>query len=156
MKRIKPNYRFFWFNSIFMLLLSIMPLMGLIQGHQIGWVFLIIFWVIIIRYLLHLLPESTYLEINQEGVTVALAYKKTNLAWATINSFKKVVKREKTIYPGIKIGYFLKPEYRKNNRFIRLANSDYDGFIPDVFEIKSDKLANILNEYLLKYRDSES
>jgi len=105
--------------------------------------------------IVQLIPGSTYLRIDNDGLTLCNMFRETKIPWDIIDRFG--VATIKTEYStGKMVGINFTSSYKKAKVMRRFINaiSGFDGALPSSFGMKVEELVDLLNECLQNFRPS--
>lgn len=115
---------------------------------MIDWGSSVFFGAGVIIYLIQLLPNSSYLKLDEEGFELKSTYKLTYTKWSDVDRFK--VGYIKTRYSKTKmimLDYSEKYKKHKTGREISNYISGADGALPDNYGMKIEQLVKLMNEW---------
>jgi hypothetical protein len=98
-----------------------------------------------------LLPGSTYLRLTPEGYEMRAAFRTWKQPWQHIERFQAY--RNRTSWNRF-VGIIYDPSYKGHVRARRLNRSlaGVDDALRDTFGLSADELANLMNEWLNRYK----
>ena len=99
---------------------------------------------------IQLLPGSTFLLINSEGITFANMFRKTSLPWSILDEFFVVTLRQTGVKIHEMVGFNFVPTYdraRLGRAFLKVLGK-CEGALPDTYGKKAEELAALLNARL--------
>lgn len=102
-------------------------------------------------FIIQLLPNSSYLEIRSDGFTMRGLYRDHSYRWDDIQAFFPV-----SLHGNRMTAVTFRPEFEGHvwGRGMSQAIADCDGAIPE-YGVPADKMAEILNECLARFRETE-
>ena len=106
---------------------------------------------------IQLLPGSTFLLIDSEGVTFANLYRKTSLPWPVFEEFFVVSLSQTGVTVREMVGFNFVATYDRARvgRAVAKALGQCEGALPDTYGKKASELVAILNERLNASRGRE-
>jgi hypothetical protein len=119
-------------------------------GESFGYASIACFGLGIPIAVIQLLPGSTFLRIDENGITFANLFRKTSLPWSAFDRFVVVVIRKGGLKAHEMVGFDFAPTYdrAKVGRAIAHALAGCEGALPDTYGRKADDLAALLNARL--------
>jgi hypothetical protein len=100
-----------------------------------------------------LLPNGSWLKLNQTGFTFKMWFRVTTYRWSDIESFVLITRRYWGVIPiSRSAGFRFSASYRKPNvarKFVR-ALVGWDGQLPDNYGLKAKVLVELLSTYRLQ------
>lgn len=146
---LRPNR----FKCLALLLLSCafvaIGLNMVFDGNTVGW--LIISWLSIVFFglgalvfIVQLLPNAAYLQLDQEGFTVCSLFRSSSYRWSDVDTFEVTL-----IGLNRMVVFNFSESYHQalSMRQIATAISGYEGALPDSYSLSVPALAALLNEY---------
>jgi hypothetical protein len=118
------------------------------DGHKAGWFPASFFALGIPVALIQLLPRSSFLTVDEDGIEFCALFRKCRLKWKDISEFG-VYSRE-SIGIGNTVGFNYSPSYERLPT-MRLLNKTLVGFeaaLPDTYGLPAEDLANLLSTFL--------
>ncbi len=106
--------------------------------------------------IIRLLPGSTYLEIEEEGLTISEEFRKTLVPLNVIDEFFVVKLKRTGVTVHKMVGFNFVQSYDRSTigRGVAKAFSECEGALPDTYGMKAEELAELLNSKLLKFRET--
>ena len=106
---------------------------------------------------IQMLPGSTFLVIDAEGITFANLFRQTSLPWSVFDTFFVVTLSQTGVKVREMVGFNFVPTYdrAKLGRAVAKALSKCEGALPDTYGKKAEELAAILNARLQAARGNE-
>jgi hypothetical protein len=103
-----------------------------------------------------LLPGSTYLRIEEDGLTINNLFRKTLVPWDVIDEFVVVELKRTGVTVHRMVGFNFAQSYDRSTAGRRLARaiSQCEGALPDDYGMKVEELAELLNSKLQQYRQT--
>lgn len=122
------------------------------EGKTLGWLAVAFFGFGCFIALVSLLPGSSYLELRPDGMQMCTLYRKWLVRWRDVETFFPVLSNgQKTV------GWLYNEQYRVqaiiNKISMRLTGADAG--LPDTYGMTAEALADLLNEWRLRYGVSE-
>lgn len=117
------------------------------DGHKEGWFVAGLFSLGIPVSLIQLLPNSSFLRVDEEGIEFAALFRKCRVKWSEISEFG-VYSRE-SIGIGKTVGINYSPSFERYRR-MRAANKallGFEGALPDTYGLPAAELASLLASY---------
>jgi len=99
--------------------------------------------------LIQLLPGSTYLRIDDEGLTTCTMYRETKIPWAAIEDFGVVIISHNKM---VGLNYVESYDRSRGMRQMAAAISGCEGALPNTYGMRADQLAEKLTARLGEYR----
>lgn len=98
---------------------------------------------------INLHPRSSFLEVSAEGFTFANLFRRTFVPWGHVAEFLPIA-----IHHNALVGWNYSPGFdgQAAARKISAALSGVEAALPDTYGMSAEKLAAVLNEFLLKHR----
>jgi hypothetical protein len=114
-------------------------------------VLIVFFGVGVVVAFVVLLPGSTYLRLTPEGYEMRAAFRTWKQPWQHIERFQAY--RNPTSWNRL-VGIIYDPSYKGHVRARRLNRSlaGVDDALRDTFGLSADELANLMNEWLNRYK----
>jgi hypothetical protein len=110
--------------------------------------------------LIQLLPGSSYLQIDETGLTFSNLFRKTSVPWSDVDEFFVVTLKQSGLAVHKMVGFNYVPSYGRQliGRRIAAAIGKCEGALPDTYGKSAEELALLLNSYLqiAKARSGES
>lgn len=105
---------------------------------------------VLVGVAIQLLPNSSYLEIRSDGFTMRGFYRDHSYRWEDIQAFFPI-----SIHGNRMTAVTFTPEFAGHvwGRNLSQAMAGCDGAIPE-YGVPADKMADILNECLVRFRDA--
>ncbi len=137
-------------NSILFLGSSAFVAIGIFtldSDPKIGWASIIFFGLGVLVSIIQFFPNSTYLKLTNEGFEVKGLFKSSFTKWSDVKDFRKgQIKGNKMIF------FDYTDQHKKWNSGKKVAKflSGNEGAVQSSYNIKTDELLNLMNEYKLK------
>ena len=113
----------------------------------IGWGSIIFFGLGLIVSLIRFIPNSTYLKLTDEGFEVKGLFRSSFTKWTDVKDFREgQIKCNKMIF------FDYTDDHKKWNTGKKVAKflSGYEGAVQSSYNIKTDRLLNLMKEYKRK------
>ena len=106
---------------------------------------------------IQLIPGSTFLRIDSEGITFANLFRVTSLPWSVFDEFFVVTLRHTGVSTHQMVGFNFAPTYdrAKLGRAVAKVFAKCEGALPDTYGKKAEELVGILNARLEASRGYE-
>ena len=117
------------------------------DGHKAGWFPASFFALGIPVALIQLLPKSSFLTVDEDGIEFCTLFRKCRLKWNDISEFG-IYSRE-SIGIGKTVGFNYSPSYERLPT-MRLLNKTLIGFeaaLPDTYGLRAEELASLLSDF---------
>lgn len=122
------------------------------DGDGLGWLCVVFFGACALVFAILLLPNSTFLKIDENGFTVCSLFRSYTYLWKDVQSFdiaiigvqKMVVFNFSNTYKGAHIA-----------RRMSVATCGYEAGLPDSFGLTPSELAALLNHYKFEFGQSQ-
>lgn len=103
--------------------------------------------------IVQLIPGSTYLRIDNDGLTLCNMFRETKIPWDIIDRFGvATIKTESSTTKMVGINFTSSYKKAKAMRRISAAISGFDGGLPSNYGMKVEELADLLNECLHNFK----
>jgi len=118
-----------------------------LRGSTVGWFCAAFFGIGIVVFVLNLLPNSSFLALNNQGFTVRALYREHSYRWTDVEAFRVGIigtlgwKRTRMVVFNFSSEYHATPRLRK----IALAVAGSEGALPDTYGLTLDQLADKMN-----------
>ncbi len=108
------------------------------------WLAFLFFSICSIIFILQLVPGSSYLKINAEGIETVTLFRKSFIPWNAIKEMGVLRMNMQTM-----IGINFSPKYIKAEKGKMLSRnlSGWEGALPSTYGMKADKLVELLYAY---------
>lgn len=118
------------------------------ENSVLGWFFVGMFGLAILRALISLLPSSNYLDIRPDGMEIRSDYKNWFVPWADVKSFfpAYVYRRSRVCWY-----YASSPSEQRLARKIISGLVGCEAALPDAYGMRTEDLCNLLNEWREKH-----
>jgi hypothetical protein len=114
-----------------------------------GWLCLVFFGAATVVFILNSLPGFSYLKLTEEGFEMSSLNKKHFYKWSEVAFFGVTyVSLNKMVVFNFSENF----NRAKNLRKVSTALAGWEGGLHDTFGMKAEKLAKLMNEYLIKSR----
>jgi len=142
-------------KSILFLLLTLVFVVGgiwmILDGEKMGWFVAIFFGLGGLVFLINLLPQASYLKLNEEGFETCSMFRKHKYNWSDVGGFGVG-----SISGNKMVMFNFSQEYKKakNARKLSSALAGAEGALHDTFGLKAEELAGLMNEYKYFYNSN--
>lgn len=99
------------------------------------------FGICLIIFVINMIPNSSYLKINERGIEMKNLFKTTFIPWQAVSSFKT-----KFIFVNKLVTFTIDEKLLENSKM-----KGKTGAFPDTYGMSAKNLANLLNEYKVKF-----
>ena len=101
-----------------------------------------------------LIPGSTFLEIDDVGITYASLFRKTSIPWSAIDDFCVVTMKRTGVKVYEMVGFNFVPAYDRSTtgRSVSKVIAGCEGGLPDTYGMKAAELAAMLTSRLDEVR----
>jgi hypothetical protein len=123
------------------------------SGNWIGYLVASFFGLCLPVALIQLLPGSSYLAIDDTGITVCNLFRKTSIPWSVIGEFHAVTLTHHGLRVHKMVAFNFMPSYdgaRLGRRLARLIGG-CEGALPDTYGKSAEELAEFLNSCLREF-----
>lgn len=119
------------------------------DGLTTGWLCALFFGLCALVFVVQLLPNASYLQLNQNGFTVCALFRSYTLNWTDVSAFEVAWVGVDRMKSNRMIVFNFSNNYRHHATARRLAISiaGYEGALPDTYGLSHQNLADLLNEY---------
>jgi hypothetical protein len=120
------------------------------SGNSIGWICAAFFGLGIPVAVIQLIPGSTFLHVDSNGITYSNLFRKTSLSWSIFQEFFVVTMRQSGLKVHEMVGFNYVSTYDRSRaaRALATAISGCEGALPDTYGMKAEELAKLLNARL--------
>lgn len=130
-------------NTILMLVSLTFVILGMNLLDKNIWIAIFnifFFGICFIVYVINLIPNATYLKLEESGITMKTLFKTTFIPWEAVQNFDT-----KNIF------LFKMVTFNLNKNLIDSKIKSKQGAFPDTYGMSAKKLSHLLNEYKLKF-----
>ncbi len=132
---------------------------GIWMGSSKGWIGYLIasfFSLCIPIAVIQLIPGSTFLKLDSNGFTICNLFRKTFVPWSAVQEFFVITMRQTGVNVHEMVGFNFIPSYDKAKiaRNIAYAIGEAEGGLPDTYGRKAGELAEIMNSWLIRDRET--
>ena len=99
------------------------------------------FGICLIIFVINMIPNSSYLKIDETGIEMKNLFKTTFIPWQAVSSFKT-----KFIFVNKLVTFTIDEKLLENSKM-----KGKSGAFPDTYGMSAKNLANLLNEYKVKF-----
>ena len=105
--------------------------------------------------IVQLLPGSTYLEIDEDGLSFANMFRVTKIPWNIVDEFFVVSLKQTGVTVHKMVAFNFIPSYDRSQigRQISTAIAGCEGALPDTYGVKAEELAQSLNRCLARFHE---
>lgn len=93
-------------------------------------------------FIINLFPNSSYLELNQDGFTMCNLYRKSTTRWVDVEKFFVI---EMSHNHMVAWNYTKAYKNQKTGRKISKAMANAEAALPDTYGMKANELAELMN-----------
>ncbi len=107
--------------------------------------------------IVQLLPGSTWLQLNQDGITFANLFRVSHFPWNVFDDFFVVSMSPIKLAAHKLVAFDFVPSYDRT-QLLRRANSmiaNCEGALPSTYGKSAEELVDILNECLTRFKQAE-
>jgi hypothetical protein len=99
---------------------------------------------------IQLIPGSTFLHIDSNGITFSNLFRKTSMSWSVFQEFYVVTMKQNGLTVRKMVGFNFAPSYdrARAGRAVAKLVADCEGALPDTYGKKAEELAELLNARL--------
>ena len=117
------------------------------DGHTAGWFVAGFFSLGIPVFLIQLLPKSSFLTVDEDGIEFASLFRKGRLKWSEISEFG-IYSRE-SIGIGKTVGFNYSPSFERSRKMRAVTKSllGFEAALPDTYGLPAAELASLLTSY---------
>ena len=104
---------------------------------------------------MQLLPGSTYLEIDEEGMSFAKMYRVTTIPWTVVDEFFVVALKQTGMTVHKMVAFNFVPSYDRSRigRQISTAIAGCEGALPNTYGRTAEELTDVLNRCLARFHE---
>lgn len=102
---------------------------------------IVFFGICLIIFIINLLPNSSYLTIDEKGIEMKNLFRTTFIPWQAVSGFKT-----KFIFVNKLVTFTIDEKFLENSKM-----KGKTGAFPDTYGMSAKNLANLLNEYKAKF-----
>ncbi len=148
-KILRPNRKKYFRLLLTCLGFTAIGVWSLHDGEKTGWFIAPLFGLGVLFFILLLLPQSAYLKIEPEGLTVCSLFRVHRFRWSDIDSFMPI-----QVVINQMVGLRFSPSYQapKWLRKIAVGLSSAEGALPDTYGLSAKELSDFLNRCLRECR----
>lgn len=132
-------------KSIILILISIgfvaLGILLLEKNTLIAVLNIIFFGICLLIFIINLIPNSSYLKIDERGIEMKNLFRITFIPWQAVNSF-----RTKYIFVNKMVVFDIDQKLLESSKM-----KGKTGAFPDIYGMSAQKLADLLNEYKNKF-----
>lgn len=99
------------------------------------------FGICLIIFMINMIPNSSYLKIDEKGIEMKNLFKITFIPWQAVSGFKT-----KFIFVNRLVTFTIDEKLLENSKM-----KGKSGAFPDTYGMSAKNLANLLNEYKVKF-----
>ncbi|MDF2831017.1 PH domain-containing protein [Chryseobacterium indoltheticum] len=132
-------------KSIILILISIgfitLGISLLEQNMLIAVLNIFFFGICLIIFIINMIPNSSYLTIDEKGIEMKNLFRTTFIPWQAVSGFKT-----KLIFVNKLVTFTIDEKLLENSKM-----KGKTGAFPDTYGMSANNLANLLNEYKVKF-----
>jgi len=119
------------------------------DGETTGWFCAVFFGLCLLAFLAQLLPGSSYLTVDEQGIEFSALFRKVRLRWSEIAEFGISTVRHHGLPVSKMVGLNYSPEYQglSRGRAVSKALTGFEGGLPDTYGFKAEDLAQLLSDH---------
>ena len=102
---------------------------------------IIFFGICLIIFIINMIPNSSYLTIDEKGIEMKNLFRTTFIPWQAVSSFKT-----KLIFVNKLVTFTIDEKLLESSKM-----KGKTGAFPDTYGMSANNLANLLNEYKAKF-----
>lgn len=120
------------------------------SGRWEGWLCAAFFGLGVPIAVVQLMPGSTFLRIDADGITFTNLFRKTSLPWSAFQQFFVVTIRQTGLKVHDMVAFDFAPTHERARaaRALSRAIAQCDGALPNTYGMKAQELAELLNARL--------